>query len=336
MSGQLWSQPTEGGYLYSDNLSEWLRFELQPACKMRQMCDAKDDAIGLHKGDTYRWNVYGNVAQNGRPLVENKRVPETNFDISQKTLTITEYANSVPYTGKVEALGEHDVKDVIRQTLKDDVKKVLDRSAAYQIDQTPLRVAPTGGTSTTSVTLETGGASTITNDVALGNGHVKAIVDLMKERNIPPFLADDYVAVSHQSTFRPFKNDLEAIHQYTEAGIGLIFAGEIGRYEGCRFIEQTNIVKGHAEDAAFTETDGDTNDIYAASDDAWNNAKSSWAYFMGADVAIESPAIPEEIRAKLPGDYGRDKGIAYYYLGGFGLCHDVAADARVIKWDSAA
>ena len=57
---------------------------------------------------------------------------------------------------------------------------------------------------------------------------------------------------------------------------------------------------------------------------------------MGSDTVLEAPAIPEEIRAKLPGDYGRDKGIAWYYLGGAGLTHQDATNARVILWDSAA
>lgn len=336
MSGQLWSVPSEGGYLYSDNLSDYLRFALQPLTKFRQLCDAKDDAIGLHQGETYRWNVYSNLASNGGPIDETQRMPETNFTIAQRSMTIEEFGNSVPYTGKLEALGEHDVKDIVNKTLKDDCKKVMDRAAAYQWDQTPLRVAPTSGNSATSVTLTTNGATTITNNVALGNDHVKAIVDIMKERNIPPFEGDDYGCISHPTTFRSFKNDLESIHQYTESGIAKIYSGEVGRYESCRFIEQNNIAKGHANDAAFNTTDGDANNIYTAGDAAWDNGASSWAYFFGADTAIEAPAIPEEVRGKLPGDYGRDKGIAWYYLGQFGICHDVAADARIVKWDSAA
>ena len=33
----------------------------------------------------------------------------------------------------------------------------------------------------------------------------------------------------------------------------------------------------------------------------------------------EGIAVPEQIRGKIPDDYGRKKGIAWYYLGGFGL-----------------
>lgn len=244
--------------------------------------------------------------------------------------------NSVAYTGKLESLGEHDVKDIIDQTLRDDCRKTLDRMVGYQFFQTPLRVAPTGGNSATAVTLSTNSATAITNNVALRSAHVKVIATTMQERNIPAFDSDDYVAVTHPSTTETFRSDLEAIHQYTETGVGMVFAGEVGRYSGVRFIHQTEIPKGHANDAAFSASSASANYIYNATDDAWNNALSSWCLFIGADTVIEAPAIPEEIRAKLPGDYGRDKGIAYYYLGGAGLTHTTASEARVILWDSAA
>jgi hypothetical protein len=107
----------------------------------------------------------------------------------------------------------------------------------------------------------------------------------------------------------------------------------VGRYENIRFVEQNEIPKGHANDAQFTETVG-TNYIYSAVEDAWNNAKSSWCLFFGSDTVMEAPAIPEEIRAKIPGDYGRDKGIAWYALTGAGLVHADALNARILMWDS--
>jgi hypothetical protein len=94
--------------------------------------------------------------------------------------------------------------------------------------------------------LDTDGTCTTTNNVALGTGHVKAAVDTMKERNILPYTADDYVVMSHPSTFRGLKNSLESIDQYTETGLAQIFNGEIGRCESARFVEQTFIPKGGA------------------------------------------------------------------------------------------
>jgi len=335
MTGQIWAVDTSGGFLYSDNLSEYLRFELQPRTKFRNLSDAKEDALGLHRGDTYRWNVYSSLGKRGGPIGEMQRMPETSFSIQQRSMTIQEYGNSVPFTEKVERLGEHDVKDVIDQTLRDDARKTLDRMAGYQLFRTPLRVAPTGGNSTTSVTLSTNGATGITNNTPMVNNHVKAIVDLMKERNIPPYEGDDYLSIGHPTTFRPFKNSLEGIHQYTQSGVEMIYAGEVGRYESCRFIEQNEMPKGHANDAAFSTSMG-ANYIYDAVDDPWNNAQSSWAIFFGADTFIEAPSVPEEIRAKLPQDFGRDNAVAYYYVGGAGLCHPDAFNARAMMWDSAA
>jgi hypothetical protein len=82
--------------------------------------------------------------------------------------------------------------------------------------------------------------------------------------------------------------------------------------------------------------DSTTYDAYTNTADAWNNAVSSWAMFFGDDPVTEAPVIPEEVRAKLPEDYGRDKGAAWYYLGGFGNSYPDASNSRNVMWDSAA
>jgi hypothetical protein len=330
MAGQVWSVASEGGYMYNDELSDYLRMQAQPLTKFRQVCDAQDGAEkGLNRGDKYFWDVYSNVGTQGRRLDERQAMPETGFTVLQHSLTIFEAGNSVPYTGKLESLAKHQVTSIIDKTLKDDARKYFDIEAHAQFRRTPLRAAPTGGNSTTSVAVSSNGSTGVTNNVALGTGHVKAISDYMKEANIPAYRGDDYFCISHPSTFRSFKNTLETLKVYTDVGIGHIFSGEIGRYENTRFIEQNSIPKGGANDST-------TFDPYSQTADGWNNGLSSWAYFFGGDTVTEAVAIPEEIRAKIPGDFGRSKGIAWYYLGGFALVHDDAANARVVMWDSAA
>jgi N4-gp56 family major capsid protein len=305
--------------MYSDNLSKELRMAVQPMVKFRQFCDVKDATQqGKNKGDTFHWNVYSDIATQGTTLVETSTMPESNFTITQGTLTITEYGNSVPYTGKLDDLSEHPVKEIINKVLKNDAKKAFDIAAHAQFNATPLRVVPTGGTATNTVVLTTNGTATATNNVALGKGHVKAIVDLMKERNIPPYMGDDYFAIAHPSTWRQFKDDLEQIHQYVDKGLGMIMSGEIGRFESTRFVEQTNVAKA-----------------------SWTNGKSNWAFFFGEDTVAEAIACPEEMRGKIPTDFGRSRGIAWYYLGGFGIVHllnaaDNSKNARIVKWDTAA
>jgi hypothetical protein len=307
--------------MYSDELSDVIRQQLQPLTKFRQLADAKDAVDkGLHRGAKYYWDVYSNVSNQGRRLSETGPIPETGFTVSQKSLSVTEAGNSVPYTGLLQSLAKHDVVAIIDKTLKDDARKYFDIEAFQQFNNTKLRAAPTSGTSTTAITLDVAGTCSTTNNVELGTGHVKAIVDTMKERNIPTAQGDDYGCITNVTTLRTFKNSLESINQYTETGLGHIYNGEIGRYEGTRFIEQNFIPKGGAADTT-------TYDPWAGTADVWNNGKSSWAFFFGADRVAEAMCIPEEIRAKIPSDFGRSKAIAWYYLGKQ-LCPVVAKAAN--------
>jgi hypothetical protein len=329
MAGQIWATNSLGGYMYSDNLSEELRMAVQPMTKFRQFCDAKDATFqGKKHGDTYHWDVYQDVSNAAAStLTETNTMPETNFTIVQGTLTIQEAGNSVPYSGKLDDLSYHPVKTIVNSVLKNDATKWFDAAAATQFNATPLRVV---GTSSTTITLTTNGTAVATNSQAFNTGHAKLIVDTMKERNIPAYTADDYYALAWPTTFRFVKNQLESIHQYTDKGFGMIMNGEIGRYENTRYIEQTNIPKGGA-------TDSTTWNAFSRTADAWNGGFSDWIYFFGADTVAEAIAVPEEMRGKIPTDFGRSRGVAWYYLGGFGIVHPVAdaANARICKWDSA-
>lgn len=318
MAGQLWAVNSLGGFFYSLNLSDELREALQPMQRFRQFCDVKN-AAGKNKGETFTWDIVSDVAAAGGTLVETNTMPETNFTITQATLTINEAGNSVPYSGKLEALGKFAVRQPIMQALRNDAKKFFDRAGYAQFYRTLLRVV---GTSASTITLTTNGTATATNSAAITTTHVKAIVDVMKERNIPPYVADDYMSIGWPTTYRTLKNALETLHQYTETGLKMIFNGEIGRYESVRFVEQTNVSKG----ITATGSSGVT----------WSVGVSDWSFFFGEDTVAEGITIPEEMRAKIPTDYGRSRGVAWYWLGGYGIVHTLAAQSRIVMWDSAA
>jgi N4-gp56 family major capsid protein len=323
MAGQVWAVNSLGGFFYSRQLSNVLRMNVQPLVKFRQFADVHDiSQQGKKKGDTFTWDVVADVATAGATLIETNTMPETNFTITQGTLTITEAGNSVPYSGKLDNLSKFPVEDIIKKALKNDTVKAIDRLAWTQFNACLLRVIPVSGTDTAAISSYTNGTVTGTNSIAYNNGHAKSIVDFMKERNIPAYIADDYYALAWPTTLRTFKNNLETIHQYSDTGFNLIMNGEIGRYENCRYIEQTNIAKG-------TGTDGVTTTL-------WTNSKSDWIFFFGNDTVAEAIACPEEMRGKIPTDYGRSKGIAWYYLGGFGIVHTQAVNCRIVKWDSQA
>ena len=82
--------------MYSDNLSKELRTAVQPGLRFRQFADVKDpDHNQRHAGAIFHWNVFSDVATAGGTLVETTAMPETNFTITQGTLTITEYGKLI-------------------------------------------------------------------------------------------------------------------------------------------------------------------------------------------------------------------------------------------------
>lgn len=310
--GQLWSD-TGQGYMASDILSDDWRCSLQPLSRFRQFCDV-EVAIGTGLGEKYVWPIFGDTVDTGsRELDETLPMPSTSFPMYQGECVMTEYGISIPATLKYEKMSQYNVPDIISKTLKNDANRNFDKLAHAAFDATILRAV---GSSTSTISLTDDGVPSGTNSVDLLKGHVQTIRDTMEERNIPVFDGEDYMSIMRPTTMRPLISGLEAVNQYTDEGYKRIVNGERGRYEGIRFLAQTNI----------------PSEAWAGSSDA--------AYFFGADTVTEAVAIPEELRGKIPDDYGRSKGIAWYYLGAFAITHanqdsaESKAQARIIKWDS--
>ena len=310
---QTWSN-TGQGYMASDILSEKWRTSLQPLTRFRQFCDL-EEAIGKGNGEKFVWNIYGDTIDTGsRELQENEPMPSTSFPLYQGEVVVTEYGISIPSTLKYETMSEHNMPDVITKTLKNDANRAFDQLAYAQFNATILQAV--GGASG-AISLTDNGTPSGANNIAMSKDHVKTIRDLMEERNIPVFDGEDYMAIARPSTWRPVMNELESVNQYTTEGYMRIVNGERGRYEGVRFVAQTNVAS-----------------------EGWSNGKSDAAFFFGADTVTEAISVPEELRGKIPDDYGRSRGIAWYYLGAFKITHANTASAeskkqaRIIKWAS--
>ena len=312
MAGQLWQ--AANGYMATPTLSAKLRNDLQPSTRFIQFCDI-EEAIGKGRGETYTWNVYSDMADEASDvegIPENKIMPEGDFDVTQGSLTMKQFGKSVPYSGMYDDLSEHPVTEIVNKSLKNHAARTLDRVAHAAFDSTILRMT---STSATAATLTDNGVASGTATHALSKAHIRDIAVTMEERNIPTFDGEDYIAIMRPGTFEPIGLELEAVNQYTDSGWGQIINGEKGRYNGMRFVTQTNIAS-----------------------EGWSNTDA--AYFFGSDTVTEAVANPLEIRGKIADNYGLGKGIAWYYLGNFGITHadqtnaQTKAQARIIKWDS--
>jgi len=317
MAGQLWSVSADGGYFANPKLSKNLRLASQPMMKFRQFT-RKEPGLGKSKGDTLDFNKVTNIQTVGGVISEIDRVPESKFLIKRGQLTISEYANSIPYTGKVDTLSEFSVSDPITRALRDDMAKVMDIAVATVMKTGKICYIPT---SLTAGTWDDDGTPSTQATVNLNLSHIREIVDALKTGQfggttlgtnagnpVPPWDGENYICIASVKALRGIKNDpdYEEVKKYADPES--LLSGEVGRIEGVRFIE-------------CNHTSSLSNGVGASS-------VLGEAIVFGAEPVIEGVAIPEEIRRKLAMDYGRDMGIAWYALLGFAKTWDLTGDSE--------
>lgn len=321
MAGEMqWSQ--QSGFLTNNELNKFFQKAAQPMLKFRQFVALKE-AFGKQKGESVNWLKVANVDDFGGKLVETNTMHETKQGLSWGTLTVDEYGNSIPFTQKVEALSEFDIKQIVRDGLLDDAVKVIDGEVERQFNATPLRYV---GTATGGYALTTDGTATATNTSVLNSYHIRKMKLEMEKRNVPMWEGDTYAMILSLEAAESLQGALESVYQYTEKGITRIFNGEIGMLHGVRFIKDSFASRYLYDSAARTATLK-----------SWTGNYSLDGYMFGRPTVREAIVIPEEIRMKVTTDYGRSKGLAWYGLFGWMIERDATEpdDARIIKWDSA-
>ena len=314
MGQQIFATNSLGGFFTNNTLSQQLRYKAQSLQKFRQFVDI-EPAAGTNRGNKVFFDKISNVSTAGGTLVETDTIPKRNYTILQGTLTMTEYGNSIPFTQKVKTLADIMVPETIRTVLTNDMKVVLDSAAASQF-MTNDYIATITNTATT--TFGSSGTKVATAGANMSDKNVRDIIDQMKKLFVPTRNDGLYACVASTNSIRGLYDFFEAKAQLTT--MDPLYVGEVGRYYGCRFVEETNFL---------SNTDG-SNGLYGE------------ACFFGADAVREGIAIPEEIRVGIPTDFGRDQAIAWYALLGFqqvwsysGILNGQAdAQTRIITVDS--
>lgn len=209
--------------------------------------------------------------------------------------------NAVPWTGKLDALGQIKIEPAIEQALRDDMVKTLESACGSAYVTTEFYAVCSATNSVVISTNGTGtGTASATATANLTAFNTRAIVDFMKKKFIPRFDGQSYVCIASTTALSGMFSDTAAggwndVSKYTAEFAKNIFNGEIGKYYNVRFVEETG----------FLSNSIGASSLYGA------------AVFFGADAVYEAVAIPEEVRMKVSVDYGRDKGLAWYFLGGF-------------------
>ena len=261
-----------------------------------QFVDIKE-GYGKGVGDTVYFDKISKISTAGGTLVETDEMPEHKFTIGRGTIVLSEWGNSIPYTGKLEALSEFDVQNPITRVLRDDMASVLDKACGLEFKKT--------GRKYTATSTVAGALESVADGDTLGSAknvkggwrlfHVKEVVKELKNRNIPKYDGENYICIASVNFLHEIMKDSEWRDNVRYGDPQRLFAGEVGSCHGVRFIEETNYL---------INTIG-------------SGGNYGEAVIFGAEAVIEGIAIPEEVRAKVPTDFGRSKGLAWYGIMGW-------------------
>jgi N4-gp56 family major capsid protein len=148
---------------------------------------------------------------------------------------------------------------------------------------------------------------------------VKDAVEVLAGQNIPR-LGDTYVCFVHPSQSRALRDWPEFIEVTKYAAPGNFMLGEIGRLYDVVFIETTQVLKGQAST--------DVVDVNPSSGGFQDPTADSYSAMMIGDNAFgQAIALPVELRDGGVIDFGREHGLAWYAIWGFGV---ITHESRVL------
>lgn len=270
--------------------------------------------FGRKAGETVTLTRVRNITEpTSAELEESVRIPEDDFNLSVQTITVKELGRAVPYTSLSLDLSEYDLENPIQRKLREQMRLVLDTKAATAFKNGQIKYVPDGGTSNTITTNGTPGAQATTN---MNMWHVEEIRDYMFDTlQVPPLEGGDYLGIFRTLGLRGIKrdDDWEMWHIYTDPQAK--FNGEVGRIEGVRFIE--------------------TNHANALGKIGSSSVLGEGVVF-GDDAVAMAEAMTPELRAAIPGDFGRSKAVAWYGILEMDVIWDTgnAGEAKIVHVSS--
>lgn len=230
-------------------------------------------------------------------LTEGIRIPEDEFALTTKSITVTEIGRAVPYTSLSMDLSAFDLMNPIQRKLMEQLRLVLDTNAATAFKKTPIKFSPT---STTAGSFNTSSDPSAT-DAAFQVYHVGVVRDYLFDTLFAPgWGGGDYVTLMRTKGIRSIKadDDWEKWHMYTDPAAK--YNGEVGRLDTTRFVE---INHSNALGQATNLGEGVT---------------------FGMDAVVLAEVITPELRVAQPDDFGRSKAVAWYGVLKFDIVWETA------------
>lgn len=308
--------------------SKEILFQAMPVLRFEQFAVKKTE-LGVQPGLTINFMRYNNleVEEDASELTEAKRMDPVALSASQIQITVKEHGKAVAVTELLLNASFDDVMASSSRLLGRHMATSMDTQARNTLYQNAM---PFGGGAAVPPevvfgrTVEaTRGSISPYDPGELGDASapgfmspatVKDAVEILAGKNIPR-LGDTYVCFVHPSQSRSLRDWPEFIEVTKYASPGNFMLGEIGRIYDVVFIETTQVQQG----LDFAEINPDAG--VSASADAYS------AIMIGDNAFGHAISLPVELRDGGVIDFGREHGLAWYAIWGFGM---ITHESRVV------
>jgi N4-gp56 family major capsid protein len=326
---------TDGGAALSPAIqtiwSKEILFQAMPVLRFEQFAVKKTE-LGVMPGLTINFMRYNNLAINettGAELTEGVRMDPVALSASQIQITVKEQGQAVSVT---ELLLNASFDDVMASA-----SRLLGRHMAQSMDVQARNTlykpgVPFGGGAAVAPNLVFGRTATATRGSlapyeykAAGNSGapgylspatIKDAVEILAGQNIPR-LGDTYVCFVNPAQARSLRDWPEFIEVTKYAAPGNFMLGEIGRIYDVVFIETTQVKSGLGS--------VDSNPATSIQDAVLANSYTG--IMIGDNAFGQAIALPVELRDGGVIDFGREHGLSWYAIWGFGV---ITHESRVL------
>jgi len=327
--------PTDGSALTPAIQQIWSKeilFQAMPVLRFEQFAVKKTE-LGVQPGLTINFMRYNNLdvsETTGATLSEGVRMDPVALSASQIQITVSEHGKAVAVTELLLNAAFDDVMASASRLLGRHMAQSMDIQARNTLYSNGVPFAGGSAVAPSVVFGRTAAASrgalspydagTLGSASApgfLSPASIKDAVEVLAGQNIPR-LGDTYVCFVHPSQARSLRDWPEFIEVTKYAAPGNFMLGEIGRIYDVVFIETTQVKKGLTVPADLNPNVGGAQ---APTADSYS------AIMIGDNAFGHAVALPVELRDGGVIDFGREHGLAWYSIWGFGV---ITHESRVI------
>lgn len=289
-----------GGYVtipqaIRDFYSREVLFQAQPRLRFLQFAKVKRDLQAV-KGKSIVFTKYGNLAGGGTLEEKDVLTPE-GMTTSEVVIPVKEQANSIQVTEYLLRTSLHDVLGDASKLLANNMAMVLDKQFRDVCLQTTNTVYGNGAANLTAMS-----STSVFNTKT-----VKDAVEVLATGDAPRIAGDYYVCIAHPHQLRALRDDSNWVNANTYMGRRQLYIGEVGMYEGCIFIETTQMPVLNAAGISAKYGAG------AAITQAWE------AVFFGENAYAWAVALDVELRDDGVVELGRKHTLGWYGIWGSGI-----------------